>query len=109
MRVARWEGRPVADVLQQPYALTLWTFLEIEDVERIEHLLSRDDLFTVAMLTAAAVLDGKAYDRLRGRYVESLKRDPDDEVGSLDEHAEHLRLLDEWARQNAEKFPLTVS
>lgn len=92
-------------VLLQPFALTLWTMLQIEDVERVEALMERDGHFHLASVVAAAVLDGKAYESLRSRHVAELRGRPRVEL-SGDALQKHLQSLDDFAAENAKKFPM---
>lgn len=85
----------------------MWTIYQILDVERIEGLVSRDDLFKQAELITAAVLDAKAYNAQRGEFMGVLRRDPDAVlIHSAEDMAAHLKRLDEFAEENAKKFPL---
>lgn len=95
-------------MLSQPFALTLWTLYQIEEVERIERLVDRDGRFDQAGITAAAVLDGKAFQRARGMHLDSLRVSP--YVGKsdrLDQDAAHLAALDAFATRNLDTHPLS--
>lgn len=94
-------GRPIREVLYQPASLTLWTFLQLADVERVERLVARDARFDLAQILAAAVLDGRHFNLAQTRHLESLRRHPDREpMRELDLYVDHLKGLDDFAARN---------
>lgn len=107
-------GRPVREVVRQPAALTLWTFLQLEDLQRLERLQAKDDRHDLASLIAAAVFDARAFERARSAFVAELSRDPEPDrdralrAALHDAYADHLRALDAFAERMAEKYPLTT-
>lgn len=86
-RVAATHGRPFPAVAREPYALTLYTFAQLQEHERIMGLVDRFRALETAGLLAFAFHEPK---RLGDVYHE-LRR----EAGALPSDAESRALADE--------------
>ena len=58
---------------EEPYALTLWTFFQIMERERIEQLLARGRRLDAALLMAAAYNDPKVLREEHQDYIAELR------------------------------------
>jgi hypothetical protein len=67
-------------VLRQPASLTLWTYLELQDADRIAGLIERSARYEGAALTGVAFADGKQFAQLDTAFRASLRRHPSPEV-----------------------------
>ena len=68
------------EVIQQPAALTLWTFYQYADVQRVEALTRRTERFDQSGLIYLATWDGKGFMTQQKTFERQLKRHPDPEV-----------------------------
>lgn len=70
--VAAAESRSVRAVAAESYALTLWTFLQLRDRDRLRRASARFDRLDAADLLALAFHDPKLIAQERRTYVGSL-------------------------------------
>lgn len=78
--MAQATGRPISEVLLQPADLTLWTFYQWVDSERVEGHRERLGRFDLSTLIAAATYDGKAFQREHGAFMHELTPHPNPEI-----------------------------
>lgn len=52
--VAKALSRPMDEILKQPWGVTLWTWMELQEVKRIDRLLEEGDDINRAALTSIA-------------------------------------------------------
>ena len=57
--IAKTFGRPVKEILEQPFAITLWTWMELQETQRIERLIQEGHELNNASITSIAVNDPK--------------------------------------------------
>ena len=86
--------------MRQPASLTLWTYLELLDADRIQSLLDRSARYEAAALTATASWNGKEFGRLDSEFRSSLRKHPDP-------HIQEQAQLD--AKANAQKLIASLS
>lgn len=94
VRVAVATGRDVAALALASYAVTLWTFLQLEEIERLRAVKEERDRLDVAGLTAAAFHEPH---RLEIREQRFLSR-----VGALPSREEAMRRAFELDRRDRE-------
>jgi hypothetical protein len=70
----------VQNILRQPASLTLWTYLEIQDSDRIDALVERSGRYEEAALIGIAMSSGKDFQREDAKFRADLRRHPDPDV-----------------------------
>jgi hypothetical protein len=70
----------VQNILRQPASLTLWTYLELQDADRIDALVERSGRYEEAALIGVAMSSGKEFQRADAAFRATLRRHPDPDV-----------------------------
>ncbi len=74
-QVAARTGQAVAAVFEAPYGLTLWTFVQFQDADRIARVLAKIERLALARYIAFAMWAPKELDRIERDEMRSETRD----------------------------------
>jgi len=92
--VATQAGPQFPLVLEQPWALTLWTYHQLGEKKRIDDLIERIDAVNVATLNALAFNEPQKLGAERERALDAAKERPREASADADWRERARRLVD---------------
>jgi len=95
--VARGTGRAVRRVAREPYELTLWTYLRLGELDRLDHVARRLERFDLAALVRLAVMEPKVLADAEQAFRRELEDGP--RPTRAPDLAARLREYDELLRR----------